>query len=85
MAKLGIGQDARIEIKLRDKTKLAGYISETGEEHFTITDDKTGVATVVAYHQVKQVKGNNLSTGAKIAIGAAIVLFAIYLILFNQD
>jgi ribosomal protein S18 len=28
VSKLGVGQDARVELKLRDKTKLAGYISE---------------------------------------------------------
>ncbi len=34
----------------------------------------------VAYPQVKQVKGNNLSTGAKIAVGVAIVLTIAFLI-----
>lgn len=28
VAKLGTGQDAHIAVKLRDKTKLKGYISE---------------------------------------------------------
>lgn len=36
-------------------------------------DVKTGAATTVPYPQVKQVKGNNLSTGTKIAIGLGIV------------
>jgi hypothetical protein len=30
--KLGTGLDARIEVKLRDKTKLKGYVSEAGED-----------------------------------------------------
>jgi hypothetical protein len=30
--KLGTGPDARIEVKLRDKTKLKGYVSEAGED-----------------------------------------------------
>ncbi|MGI9067261.1 MAG: hypothetical protein ACR2HX_12780 [Pyrinomonadaceae bacterium] len=34
---------------------------------------KTGEVVTVAYPQVKQVQGNNLSTGAKIAIGVAII------------
>ena len=38
------------------------------------TERPTGVATQVAYPNVKQVKGNNLSEGAKIAIGVAIIL-----------
>lgn len=72
--KIGTGTDARIEVKLRDKTKLKGYVSERSEDHFIIVDAKTGVATMVMYPQVKQVKGHNLSTGAKIAIGIAVTV-----------
>ena len=83
IAKLGTGPDARVEVKLRDKTKLKGYISEIAADHFMVSDSKTGTATPVAYPQVKQVKGNNLSTGAKIAIGIAVgvgILLALFLI-----
>ena len=66
------GRDARVEVKLRDKTKLKGYISEAGEASFIVVDAKMGVATTVAYPQVKQVKGNNLSTGARIAIAVGL-------------
>jgi hypothetical protein len=38
--KLGTGPDARVEIKLRDKTKLKGYVSEAAEDSFVIVDDK---------------------------------------------
>jgi hypothetical protein len=83
IAQLGTGPDARVKIKLRDKTKLEGYVSEAGPDQFTVTDVKTGAATSVEYSQVKQAKGNNLSTGAKIAIGVgigvgvAILIFAL--------
>ena len=80
IAKLGTGPDARVEVKLRDKTKLKGYISEVGEQSFAIIDDKTGSATTVTYPQVKQVKGNNLSTAAKIAIGIGIVVAVFFII-----
>ena len=74
LKKLGTGPDARIKIKLRDKTKVEGYVSETGEEHFTVLDSNTGKATKVAFSDVSQVKGNNLSKGTKIAITIAAVL-----------
>jgi len=80
IAKLGAGETALVKIKLRDKTKLEGFVSAVGDDSFVVTDIKTGVATTVAYPQVKKVKGNNLSTGAKIAIGvgiAAVVLVVI--------
>ncbi|NOT58809.1 MAG: hypothetical protein HOP19_01150 [Acidobacteria bacterium] len=72
LLKFGTGPDARVELKLRDKTKLAGYVSEIGAESFTLISAKTGEAAVVAFPSVAQVKGNHLSTGAKLAIGAGI-------------
>lgn len=78
--KLGTGTDARVEVKLRDKTKLKGYISEAGEDSFIVVDAKMGVATTVAYPQVKQVKGNNLSTGANIAIAVGALLLVLLLV-----
>jgi len=80
--KLGVGEAARVEVKLRDKTKLKGYISAANAESFTVTDTKTGIATTVAYPQVKSVKGNNLSTGAKIAIGVGIAATILFIILW---
>jgi len=87
--KLGLGSDTRVEVKLRDKTRLKGYISEISENEFVITDLKTGASNKVAYADVKQVKGNNLSTGAKIAIGvsvaAGLILLITILIILNSD
>jgi hypothetical protein len=72
IAKLGTGMDARVEVKLRDKRKLKGYVGEAGAESFTVVDAKTGAATEVAYPQVQGVKGNNLSGGARVATGFGI-------------
>ena len=82
IAKLGTGRDARVELKLHDKTKLKGYVSEIGDQSFAVVDAKTGSATTVTYAQVKQVKGNNLSTGAAIAIGIGIGVGIIVLLAF---
>jgi preprotein translocase subunit SecF len=75
--RLGTGAEARLEIKLRGKTKLKGYVSEAGEDSFVIVDEKTRVAATVPYAQVTQVRGNNLSTAAKIAIGVGVILLPI--------
>ena len=82
LLKLGTGEPAQVKVKLRDHTKVEGYISAAGEETFTVTNRKTGVATTVAYPQVKSVQGNNLSTGAKIAIGVGIAAGIIFIILW---
>lgn len=81
--KLGTGEASRVKVTLRDKTKLEGYVSAAGEETFAVTDLKTGLATTVAYPQVRSVKGNNLSTGAKIAIGAGVAAAVVLLILWK--
>ena len=80
--KLGTGESTRVKVKLRDQAKLEGYISDADAETFVVTNRKTGVATAVAYAQVKSVQGNNLSTGAKIAIGVGIAAAVIFIILW---
>jgi len=80
--KLGTGESTRVKVRLRDQSKLEGYISDASADTFTITNRKTGVATTVAYPQVKSIEGNNLSTGAKIAIGAGIAAAIIFIILW---
>ena len=88
LAKLGTGRDALVKLELRDKTRLEGYVSEAGAESFVVTDS-AGRATTVAYPQVKRAQGNNLSTGAKIAIGigigAAVMVLIIFLYIASQD
>lgn len=81
--KLGAGESARVNLKLRDGARLKGYVREAGEDSFVVVDRKTGAATTVSYEQVSQVKGDGLSTGAKIGIGfgiAAAVLGTLALI-----
>ena len=74
ITKLGIGKDARIEVKLKDGTKLKGYVSQINENSFVIVNEMTGTTTEVPYPQAKQVKGNNLSTGVKIVIVVVIII-----------
>jgi hypothetical protein len=68
VARLGTGASARVEVRLRDKTKIKGYVSGADENGFVVVSEKTGVATQVMYPQVGKVKGNNLSTGEKILL-----------------
>ncbi|HQR33709.1 MAG TPA: hypothetical protein PLK30_13305 [Blastocatellia bacterium] len=81
IAKLGVGPEARIEVKLRDKTKLKGYVSQINDSSFVIADAKTGATTEVTYPNVTSVTGKNLSTGAIIAISVAIAVGATLLVL----
>lgn len=72
IARLGTGTSSRVRVVLYDKTKYHGYITEIAEDLFVVTDAKTGATAPIAYPEVKGIKGNNLSTGAKIGIGVAV-------------
>jgi hypothetical protein len=89
VARLGTGEAARVRVTLRDKTRVEGYVSGAGEDSFAVTNFKTGATTTVPYPQVKGVQGNNLSKGAKIAIGvgvgAGVFLLILWLYLENMD
>jgi hypothetical protein len=73
----------KIVVKLKDGTKLEGYITQVIEDSFDITNYKTQQTTTVPYRDVAQVKKQGLSKGAKVAIGvgavAAIVILALTL------
>ena len=72
ISKSGTGKDARVEVRMRDDSRLKGYISEAGQDTFTITDAKTGASRTVAYADVSQVRkqGGGLSTRTWIILGA---------------
>ena len=82
ITKLGTGKNARVEVKLRDKTKLKGYVSEINKDNFVVIDDKTGASNEVAYSNAKQVKGNNLSSGVKIAIGIGVIVAVLLVVAY---
>jgi hypothetical protein len=56
VARLGVGEKARVEVKLRDNTQLKGYVSTAGADSFTVADAKTGAQKTVTYADVAQVK-----------------------------
>lgn len=72
LTRLGTGEKARVTVKLKSGTKLKGYVDQLGEDSFTLKAEKPETTTTVAFADVEQLKGHNLSTGAKIAIGAGI-------------
>lgn len=82
---LGTGERARVKVGLRDGTRLEGYVADAGDSSFTVVSMRTGAATAVAYPQVGKVKGHNLSTGAKIAIGVGIVVLVIAVVWAAAD
>ena len=85
ITKLGTGTDAKIKVKLKDGTKIKGYVMESGENQFVIMNSKTGQAVPVAYSQVGQAKGNNLSTETLITIGLIGVAVLVLILLGSSS
>jgi hypothetical protein len=81
VAKLGAGKDTKIFVKLRDNTKLNGYVRRIEEDAFVVANAKTGAETRVAYSDVRYARGKNLSTGALIAITVGIGVGATLLVI----
>jgi hypothetical protein len=83
IARIGTGPKARVEIRLRDETKVEGFIGESDETRFVVVDTKTGARTTLDYPQVRKVKSYRLTSTLKTAlvvgvgIGAALFTAAL--------
>jgi hypothetical protein len=72
---LAAGKRSVVHVKLRDGTQLQGYISELGNDSFTITDKATNKTTSVSYGDVVTLKGKEgLSTKSKVLIVVGIAV-----------
>lgn len=73
--KIGVGSNARVEVKLHDNTQLKGYISDSDDDSFTVVDTKTGSNKIISYADTSSVKkaGSRFSGKSWIILGAAAV------------
>lgn len=76
IARIGTGPKARVEIRLRDETKLKGFIGESDETRFVVVNTETGARTTLEYPQVQKVKSFRLASGFKIALGVGLAIGA---------
>jgi hypothetical protein len=73
VARLGVGEQARVTVRLKDGTKLKGYISQAKDSEFVVRDRQTDAPSVVPYGDVARVESNRgHSTARNVAIGTAI-------------
>ena len=86
VARLGVGEKARVEVRLRDERKLKGHVRRAGEQSFDVTEDETGVTFEVDYNDVARLRkrsGGGMSGTTKafiwggVAATAAVVLYAV--------
>ena len=82
VAKLGVGDKARATVRMKDGTKIKGYITEARDSDFVIRDRKTNEPHVINYNDVAKVESNRgHSTARNIAIGVGVGAAAVVTIL----
>ena len=73
VTRLGMGRQARVEVKLKDNTRLKGYIGQITEDGFALVDPRHGTVTPVPYAQVQQIKNTNRSGWYALLLVPAVV------------
>src|SRR5215204_1431571 len=53
---IGVGGNARVEVKLNDGTNIKGHITEAQGDSFTVRDNMTGLDKTFAYSDTSSVK-----------------------------
>jgi hypothetical protein len=84
VARLGVGEKARVTVRLKDGTKLKGYISQAKDAEFVVRDRKTDAPSVIPYRDVAQVDSNrghstarNVALGTAIGVGSVLTVLAV--------
>lgn len=70
--KMGVGVNARVQVKLIDNTQLNGYISAADQDLFTVVQRGTGSSKTVSYADTQSVKkaGSGVSARTLLILGA---------------
>jgi sRNA-binding regulator protein Hfq len=65
-------KEERVKVKLRNGSQVKGRITKTSDDGFTLTDEKTGGHSDLAYADVLDVEGRGMSKKKKILIATGI-------------
>lgn len=80
IARLGTGPKAKVNVTLKDGKKIKGYISQLGEDDFTVKKSEKEVGSNILYTEVKQAKGKRGLGGVSqflIVVGVVIAVTVI--------
>lgn len=83
--KIGVGKESRVKVKLKDGSKIEGYVSKIADDSFTVVNEKNNAVIEIQYSKARQIKGNNLSTGAAIAIGVGLAVLLGIIVALTWD
>jgi len=68
---LAVNRDKKVEVKLKDTTKVKGYITAVDQDSFAVSNTATGSGETIAYTDVVDIKksGGGFSTKSWLIIG----------------
>ena len=81
-------KEERVKVKLRNGSQVKGRITQTNDNGFTLTDEKTGSHSDLAYADVLDVEGRGMSKKKKILIATGIgvgIIITVVAIALTQD
>ena len=67
-------KETRVKVKLNNGSELKGRITQSSENGFTLSDEKSGKKTEIAYADVQNVEGRGMSKKKKAFIITAVVV-----------
>lgn len=67
-------KETRVKVKLNNGSELKGRITQSNENGFTLSDEKSGKKTEIAYADVQNVEGRGMSKKKKAFIITAVVV-----------
>jgi hypothetical protein len=86
LQKLGEGKKARVQVKLKNGTKLKGYVSQVKEDSFLLTGDSAATPVEVPYLQIEKVKRSHRNTAwTWIGIGTLAASIAVIVVAGKSD
>jgi len=82
-------KEERVKVKLRNGSEVKGRITQTSDNGFTLTNEKTGSHSDLAYTDVIDVEGRGMSKKKKIliatGIGAGVLITVVALTFRNLE
>jgi hypothetical protein len=83
---IGEGYRSRVQITLKDGTKLEGYLSTVADDYFAVTSEKTGKTSQVSYSEVtkiiQQAPRRSSNRGPIIAVLAAVAIIVFAFVVY---
>ena len=67
-------KETRVKVKLRNGSEMKGRITQSSENSFTLTDEKSGNHTDIAFADVVNVEGRGMSKSKKTLIAVGVVV-----------